>query len=335
MSHEVEIINGQAQMAYAGEVPWHGLGVKVDPNLSPQEIQKAAGLDWSVSKQPIYASMEGEDLIEVRGKKALIRSSDNSVLDVVGDQWIPVQNDDAFNFFDDYVKAGGMEMHTAGSLKDGRIVWALAKVNETFSLFGGKDQVESYLLLSNPHNYGRGVDVRFTPTRVVCNNTLSMALNGKASLGISLNHRQEFNAEKVREALAQASEQMNQYAQAAEFLGSKRFNQDKLTEYFSRVFPKTTGKDKGINFEELMANIKSGKNILSRNAATALEVIDTQPGANLGAGTWWSAYNAVTYMTNHTLGTSADTRLQSAWFGHNKNTNIEALGLAVEYAEAA
>ena len=116
MSHEVEVINGQAQMAYVGEVPWHGLGVKVDADLSPQEIQKAAGLDWSVSKEPIFASMEGEDLIEVPGKKALIRSSDNSVLDVVGDQWIPVQNDDAFNFFDDYVKAGGMEMHTAGSL---------------------------------------------------------------------------------------------------------------------------------------------------------------------------------------------------------------------------
>lgn len=330
MAHELEIVNGQAQMAYSGEVPWHGLGVRVADNLTPKEMQIAAGLDWSVSKEDMYV---GD--MKVPGKQALVRSSDNKILDVVGDQWIPVQNDDAFNFFDDYVKAGGMQMHTAGSLKEGRIIWGLAKVNETFSLFGGKDEVESYLLLSNPHNYGRGVDVRFTPTRVVCNNTLSLALDGKASLGISLNHRQEFDVEKVKVALDAASKQMDTYREAAEFLSKKKFNQDKLTEYFSRVFPKTTGKNKNMSFEELMTSMREGKNVLSRNAVEALDTIHTQPGAEYGPGTWWSAYNTVTYMTNHVLGNSADTRLQSAWYGFNKNTNIEALGLACEYAEAA
>jgi phage/plasmid-like protein (TIGR03299 family) len=334
MSHELEIVNGQAQMAYTGDVPWHGLGVRVGSDLTPQEMMQAAGLDWSVERFPMTTQV-GDRIVNVPGKQALVRSSDNKVLDVVGDQWIPVQNEDAFQFFDDYVKAGGMSMHTAGSLKDGKIIWGLAKVNESFSLFGGKDEVESYLLLSNPHNYGRGVDVRFTPTRVVCNNTLSMALDGKASLGISLNHRQEFDVEKVKVALDIASKQMSVYAEAAEFMGSKRYTQDRLVEYFSRVFPKTTGKNKGLSFEDLMSEMRSGKNVLSRNASAALEAVDTQPGANLGAGTWWSAYNAVTYMTNHTLGSSQDTRLQSAWFGHNRNTNIEALGLAVEYAEAA
>ena len=334
MAHELEIVNGVAQMAYTGDVPWHGLGVRVSDDLSPQEMMKAAGLDWTVERHPLTTTV-GDKVINVPGKQALVRSSDNAVLDVVGDQWIPVQNESAFEFFDEYVKAGGMSMHTAGSLKDGRIIWGLAKVNETFSLFGGKDEVESYLLLSNPHNYGRGVDVRFTPTRVVCNNTLSLALDGKASLGISLNHRQEFDVEKVKLALDAASKQMDTYREASEFLAKKRFNQDKLTEYFSRVFPKTTGKNKGLSFEELMSSIKAGNKVLSRNAQTALEVIDTQPGAQYGEGTWWSAYNAVTYMTNHMLGTSADTRLQSAWYGHNKNTNIEALGLAVEFAEAA
>lgn len=334
MSHELEIVNGQAQMAYTGDVPWHGLGVRVRSDLTPQEMMQAAGLDWSVERFPMTTQV-GDRIVNVPGKQALVRSSDNKVLDVVGDQWIPVQNEDAFQFFDDYVKAGGMSMHTAGSLKDGKIIWGLAKVNESFSLFGGKDEVESYLLLSNPHNYGRGVDVRFTPTRVVCNNTLSMALDGKASLGISLNHRQEFDVEKVKVALDIASKQMSVYAEAAEFMGSKRYTQDRLVEYFSRVFPKTTGKNKGLSFEDLMSEMRSGKNVLSRNASAALEAVDTQPGANLGAGTWWSAYNAVTYMTNHTLGSSQDTRLQSAWFGHNRNTNIEALGLAVEYAEAA
>jgi phage/plasmid-like protein (TIGR03299 family) len=333
MSHELEIINGQAQMAYAGDLPWHGLGVRVGDDLTPQEIMEAAGLDWSVERFPLQTNV-GDETITVPGKKALVRSSDNKVLDVVGDQWIPVQNQDAFNFFDDYVKAGGMTMHTAGSLKEGKIIWGLAKVNETFSLFGGKDEVESYMLLSNPHNYGRGVDVRFTPTRVVCNNTLSLALSGKAELGISVNHRQEFDVEKVKAALDAASKHMETYREASEFLSSKRFSEEKLTEYFARVFPKTT-KNNVVSFEEMMNKIRKGENVLSRNAVNALEVIDTQPGADLGRGSWWAAYNAVTYMTNHTLGNSADTRLQSTWYGANKNTNIEALGLACEYAEAA
>ena len=328
MAHMVET------MAYAGEVPWHGLGVKVDDNLTPQEMMKAARLDWSVERHPITTVVDGKE-ITITGKKALVRSSDNKVLDVVGDQWIPVQNSEAFEFFDEYVKAGGMTMHTAGSLKDGQIVWGLAKVDESFSLFGGKDQVDSYLLLSNPHNYGRGVDVRFTPIRVVCNNTLSMSLRGKASLGISLNHKSEFNPERVRAALDEAHQKMDTYRDMAEFLGKKRYKQSDLFEYFNRVFPVTTNKAGAVSFDELMKSFQKGEKAGSRNARAAMDIIHTQPGAELAEGTWWNAYNAVTYMTNHTLGNSQDTRLQSTWFGYNKDRNIEALGLAVEYAEAA
>jgi len=328
MAHMVET------MAYAGEVPWHGLGIKVNDDLSPQEMMKVAGLDWSVDRHPITTLVDGEE-ITITGKKALVRSSDNKVLDVVGDQWIPVQNADAFEFFDEYVKAGGMTMHTAGSLKDGQIVWGLAKINESFSLFGGKDQVDSYLLLSNPHNYGRGVDVRFTPIRVVCNNTLSMSLEGKASLGISLNHKSEFDAERVRLALDEASKKMETYHEMADFLSKKYYKQTELFEYFNQVFPVTTNRAGTMDFDELMKSFQEGKKAGSRNARTAMDIINTQPGANLAEGTWWNAYNAVTYMTNHTLGNSQDTRLQSAWFGHNKNTNINALGMAIEYAQAA
>jgi phage/plasmid-like protein (TIGR03299 family) len=167
MSHEIEIVNGKAQMAYVGDVPWHGLGVKVDPNLSPTEMMEAAGLNWQVEKQDAYYKAEDGTFHRAPSKQALIRSSDGKYLDIVSDNWIPVQNSDAFEFFDEYVRAGGMEMHTAGSLKDGKVIWALAKVNESFALFGGKDEVESYFLLSNPHQFGKGVDIRFTPIRVV------------------------------------------------------------------------------------------------------------------------------------------------------------------------
>jgi len=188
VSHELEMVNGKAQMAYVGEVPWHGLGTRVEPNLTPQEMLEVAGLNWRVEKHDVFYKNENGTFERAPKKQALVRSSDGQYMDIVSDNWNPVQNEDVFGFFDEYVKKGGMEMHTAGSLKDGKMIWALAKVGESFSLFGGKDEVDSYLLLSNPHQFGKGVDIRFTPIRVVCNNTLSLSLEGKASLGISLNH---------------------------------------------------------------------------------------------------------------------------------------------------
>ena len=158
MSHEVEMVDGVAQMAYAGDTPWHGLGTKVAADLSPQQIMQQAGLDWTVEKE----TMTTASGVEIEGKKALVRSADNKVLDVVGDNWNPVQNSEAFEFFSEYCLAGDMEMHTAGSLKGGQMVWALAKIKESFDILGG-DQVDSYLLFSNPHKYGKAIDVRFTP----------------------------------------------------------------------------------------------------------------------------------------------------------------------------
>ena len=160
-------------MAYAGEVPWHGLGTKVSDDLSPNQIMVKAGLDWQVNKVPTYARV-GE--LEVpTGQEALVRSSDNKVLTQVGKNWYPVQNEEAFEFFSEYCLAGDMSMETAGSLRDGKMVWGLAKVKESFDI-GKNDQVDSYLLFANPHEYGKSIDIRFTPIRVVCNNTLSMAL---------------------------------------------------------------------------------------------------------------------------------------------------------------
>ena len=129
MAHMVET------MAYAGQVPWHGLGKKVPADLSPEQMLSAADLDWTVQKVPAFAKVNDEN-VNV-GWSALIRSSDNRILDVVSNDWNPVQNHEAFQFFNEYCEAGDMEMHTAGSLKDGQIVWALAKVKESFELFKG------------------------------------------------------------------------------------------------------------------------------------------------------------------------------------------------------
>lgn len=316
MAHLVET------MAYAGEVPWHGLGTKVPADLSPAQMLDKAGLDWTVEKIPAFATIDGEK-INV-GRSALVRSSDNSVLDVVSNDWNPVQNREAFQFFDEYCRAGDMEMHTAGSLREGKIVWALAKVKDSFDLFKG-DQVDSYLLFTNPHKFGQCIDVRFTPIRVVCNNTLTLSLEQKVKNAVKITHRTVFDAQSVKEQLGIATDKLQKYKEMAQFLGSKRYTEEKLKEYFAKVFPILVyNKEKGAQRKEI-----------SKSASRALQAINTQPGAKFAEGSWWQAFNTVTYLTDHEIGKTADSRLTSAWYGPNKNLKIKALETAVEYAEAA
>jgi phage/plasmid-like protein (TIGR03299 family) len=312
MAHMVET------MAYAGEVPWHGLGVRVPSDLHPTQMLEKAGLDWTVRKVPAYAEVAGERVAV--GRSALVRNSDDSILDVVSDDWNVLQNHEAFEFFHDFVANGDMEMHTAGSLRDGQLVWALAKVNDGFELFKG-DQVDSYLLFSNPHRYGWSIDVRFTPIRVVCNNTLTLSLNTSSKNFVKISHRRQFDGDMVKETLGVAKEKLVMYREMAEFLGGRRYTGPKLVEYFKKVFPVAGGPEK--------------KKEMSISASKALDVVHTQPGANFAEGSWWSAFNAVTYMIDHKLGRSQDNRMTSAWFGNGKKVKADALELAVQMAEAA
>lgn len=316
MAHMIET------MAYAGETPWHGLGVQVPSDLSPAQMLEKAGLDWTVQKIPAFANIDGAQTNV--GWSALVRSSDSEMLSVVSNDWNPVQNHEAFEFFHEYCAAGDMEMHTAGSLRDGQIVWVLAKIKESFELFKG-DTVESYLLFTNPHKFGQSIDVRFTPIRVVCNNTLTLSLSQNADRMVKKSHRTEFDAALVKEQLGIATDKLAKYKEMAAFLGSKRYTGESLKDYFNKIFPVLAyNKEKGPQRKDL-----------SKSATRALEIIGTQPGAQYAEGSWWQAFNAVTYLTDHEIGRSADSRLQSAWFGANKNLKLKALETAVEFAEAA
>ena len=321
MAHEVEMIDGVAQMAYAGDKPWHGLGVEVSNDLTPEQMMRKAGLDWSVEKVDSFIEVDGERI--PTGQQSLVRSSDNKILTNVGGDWNPVQNSEAFEFFSEYVLTGDMEMNTAGSLKGGSNVFALAKVKDSFTILG-EDQVDSYLLFSNPHQYGKAIDVRFTPIRVVCSNTLTFSLNSASKNFVKLNHRSVFDADQVKETLGIAHDKFSQYKEMAEFLSTRRFTAETLVQFYNDVFPYTHKE----------SEVKTVKD-LSKNARDAYEVLETQPGANFGEGTWWQALNSVTYLTDHKLGRNADTRMQSAWFGVNQSRKIKAANKAVEYATAS
>ena len=115
MSHELEMVDGKASMAWAGEVPWHGLGKEVPADLTPLQMLEAAGLDWEVVKVPVRALHKG-DAVKGLDYQALVRATDNQFLSMVSEKWEPLQNIEAFNFFNEFIEAGEMEMNTAGLL---------------------------------------------------------------------------------------------------------------------------------------------------------------------------------------------------------------------------
>lgn len=314
MAHEVET------MAYSNEAPWHRLGTPVSNDLSTHEMMVASGTDWEVAKRSTFfeATVDGKTKRFPTGQKALVRTTDFQVLSPnVGPDWEPIQNAEAFDFFREYVEAGNMTMETAGSLRNGQVVWVLAKIGSGFTVLG-KDRIESYLLFSNSHQYGRSAVVDFTPIRVVCNNTLTLALSKKSKESVNISHRSKFDPERVKELLGIADQKLGVYHEAAEFLASKKAEEFDVVEYFKTIFP---------------VHGTNPKKEVSKNAKIAMEVLHQQPGAELGEGTWWQAFNAITYMADHVMCREDDTRLYNAWFGGTKEIKNKALQLAIELAK--
>lgn len=319
MAHEIETIAyaynaGSNDSAY--QVPWHGLGVPVSNDLTPHQMLEKAGLNWKVHSVPCFIEVDGKKI--ATGKHALYRDSDFRVLTHTSDDWKEVQNSELADFMSEFCLAGKLEMNTMGSLRMGNMVWGLAKLKESFDAVKN-DKVDSYLLFSNPHEYGRCVDIRFTAIRVVCNNTLTLALEKRGDLAVRLNHRKKFDPELVKKALGISSKHMNSYKEMAQYMSKKKFSVDSLVNYYKEVFPTYS---------------KNDPDKLSRPAELAQEHLDTQPGGNFAKGSWWQAYNSATFTIDHLMGRSNDTRLQSAWYGPNRQRKIVALEKAIEYCDA-
>jgi len=335
MAHEVET------MAYAGAVPWHGLGVPVEDNLTPVEMMQAADLDWTVSKRPAYtinepAHREGMDesnLLYVEDHHFLTRDSDNKVLSHCGSDYVPIQNEEIFDFFKKFTEAGHMTMETAGSLKSGSEVWGLAKIAADFQLAGG-DEVKGYLLINQPHISGKAMTIKFTPIRVVCNNTLTVALRDGGA-AFRMPHIRAFD-DDVRQAAAEAlglsKARREEFKKQAEFLSSKQFTGDSVSNYIAELYQKDLFVEKAKDPQLIM------REKFTRTADMVMTAIDQSPGATLKAakGTWWGALNGVTFVEDHQRkGQAEGNALHSAWFGAGANRKAKALEKAIEYAEAA
>lgn len=323
MAHEVET------MAYANETPWHGLGYPVPSDLTPEQMLKAAKLDWTVKKQKVFL----EDNTEIPRKFALVRDSDERVIDIVGKDYKVTQNSEVLEFFHKFVTAGDMEMETAGSLQNGNFIWALARVNADFAIGKGSsaDEMRSYLLFCNPHIYGYSRVLKFTSVRVVCWNTLNFALGssltGKRTRGqsFSIPHSVAFDEQAkvaAETALGLAKRQAKEFEEAARLLSKAKAPKEAVEKYFWNVI--------GLDPEKAKKR-KDGSERVPSMVMRFQEALENAPGADLRSakGTWWGAVNAVTYSLDHEHGRTRDNGLYYAWFGYTELYKRKAMELAL------
>ena len=218
-------------MFYTRERPWHGLGTRVEEAPSSREALRLAGLDWQVLQKPIMTT-DGQ---MVKGFRANVRDRDSRVLGVVTDRYKVVQNEDAFAFTDDLL-GEGVTYETAGSLQDGRKTWLLAKLPQRYIISG--DEIAPYLVFMNAHDGSGSIKVAMTPVRVVCMNTLNLAL-AKAKRCWSTAHTGDIRAkiEDARDTLLFAETYMGELGKAVERLRQIRLSDRQVMAYIDQLFP--------------------------------------------------------------------------------------------------
>ncbi len=313
MAHMVE------SMFYVGKEPWHGLGTPIpaDKQISVREAIVAAKLDWQVELRPLYTEKpDGGAKSGILDHYAVCRTSDNAFLGLVGPDYVPLQNEEALKWFQPFLDFDSATLETAGSLNGGRQVWALAKIRNGNMDVGKEDPVAHYILLSNAHDGSIAVRVGFTPIRVVCNNTLTLAHYSKASQLLRVRHTSglHYNLELIREIMNVAGREFSATVTQYRRLQKRGIDAAGLERYVRVVF--SLPEDKG--GKELIPNI--------------IYLFENGRGSKEAGRTYWGAYNAVTEYLNYFRGRTQDNTLSSLWFGESTRISRQALTTAMKMA---
>jgi phage/plasmid-like protein (TIGR03299 family) len=323
MSAQVE------SMMYKGAVPWHGLGTKIsdDKNLSIEEGLKESGCDWNVVLEDMYLKRDMDEYITSQKlntnieERAVVRSTDNSVLGVVGSKYTPLQNMDSFAWFQPFLDAGLCKLHTAGSLCGGKKVWVLAELDNPTVNITANDTICKYILLSNSHDGSSAVRVGYTPIRTTCANTLAMAHNSTASKLLKVRHTSglKISMEIIRDTMNVVNAEFEATAEQYKFLATKRVS--KIRDYVKLVL-KEDKEDKDMSTRS--------KNIVDKIVSLCENGIGNNID-NIG-GTYWAAYNGVTEYLSRIYGRNNSNRMNNLWFGQGVNMNQLALQTALRMA---
>lgn len=326
MAHQIETM-----FSGMNERPWHGLGRILPGRLTTDEALKAGGLDWEVSTVPVFADIPGIGPVGT-SSKATIRSTDNKVLGVVGADYSVLQNRDAFGVIEPIIASSEAVWETAGSLYGGRAVWALAKLPGEIVVRrpgGIVDEVTKYLLVTNNHDGTRAAQVKLTPIRVVCQNTLTQALKGGA---YKVTHVGDM-AERVRaatEALGLANRLSGELAEAYQAMANKEMTAAEQLAYFRRCLRQANDPGDVSEAEAIEAHAGQDHDPLARRLNRLLELAETGKGSELARGTLWGSYNAMTELVDHATNYRSDNSREAAVLsGGNGNLKQRAFKNAV------
>lgn len=297
-------------MAYVGDTPWHGLGNQLAKNQPLEVWAQQAGMNWKIEESEVRFVAGTSGLGSIHAfpeQKVLYRSDTRAPLSVVSSRYQVVQPAEILEFYRDLTDVGGFELETAGVLKDGKKLWALARTGQSATL-KGKDQVNGYLLLATACDGTLATTAQFTSVRVVCNNTLAIAL-GDSTSAVKVPHRSQFDAQAVKRQLGIATSSWEGFMARMKALSERKVNAESAEAYLRRVLTYQAGS-------------VSERPIATANDSAIKAVHELFAGRGKGAtlasasGTAWGLVNSVTEFVDHQRrARSEDHRRDAAWFG--------------------
>lgn len=297
--------------------PWSEVGGAITPDMSIEQWQQKAGMNWSIDSYPVEYAVPLSDgslkTMHFKGQNVLYRSDNHEALSVVSDKYKPVQPTEVLEFFRDLIDENGFTIETAGTLRKGRRMWALAKTGK-FGEVCKDDGVGGYLLLSTSCDRTLATTARFTTIRVICQNTLAYALKEKENM-VSFSHLKQFDHEAVKLQLRQAVQSFDSFMEMAKFLQKQRLSDSNAVEFVKKLV-------------SVRSQVKRVDYDLSQNRAfkKIMDLFKGQAkGSNLVGDSKWAMLNAVTeYVDHHAPNRSQDARLDKAWFGSGERLKKQA-----------
>lgn len=319
MAHLIE------QMAYVGSTPWHGLGNQLSPKQPLEVWQREAGMNWQIQDSPVHFKTEAAGQLggihTFPEQKVLYRSDTKAPLSVVSHRYQVVQPREVLEFYRDLMEFSGYELETAGVLKGGRKFWALAKTGQTTAL-KGDDQVDGYLLLATSCDGTLATTATPTTVRVVCNNTLSISLNG-APHAIKVPHSTRFNPQTVKKQLGIAVSQWDEFMYQMRALAERKVQWPEAMSFFMDVLCQTN---------DPIPNVLPNKRALDK-VQSLYEGKGRGSDLESARGTAWGLLNAVTeYVDHEQRARNSEYRMDSAWFGQGAQIKQRALSVALKLA---
>ena len=333
MAHQIE------QIAYVGETPWHGLGNQLIPHQPIEVWAEQAGMDWRIESSDVSYMAQNERgqsiIMPYEEQRVLYRSDTYAPLSVVSQRYQEVQPKQILEFYRDLTEQSGFELETAGVLKGGKKFWALAKTGQTSAL-KGKDVSNGYILLATACDGTLATTAQFTSIRVVCNNTLAIALKGQNSSAgvVKVPHSTKFDAEKIKQQLGISVRAWEDHMYEMKQLSQRKVTQTEAAAYFDAVFNNTSlsvpeQEDGIIQFYRNVAMQAQSNNPATKadnktepNGRAMSKVMTMFNGQGRGAelssakDTAYGLLCSITEFADHERrAMSQDHRLDSAWFG--------------------